>query len=329
MNLRSGFTGSAPREFVLTSSEKAMRTAGKRSFDNIYDQPDPVDYFSALKPLRYLAPHHGQSVFRAAAKALSRMRGRKPVEMLDLCTGYGVNGALINHDITMDDIYRQTTGAEVRGLSYADRRRRDAAWFAKRRLANPLARVTGVDVAGNALDYAQDVGVLDRALQINLEDTAPTADQARQLSRADMITVTGGLSYIGPRSMSRLLGLYPEIRMPWILAFPLRHTDFSGCERVFERFGMQVEMWGRWTYPHRLFADATERDQVLGAFDPDADPISATVSREYFEALLYVARPEADVTRCALSELVQARPLGIGPRGRPAPVAGEGARLTQ
>lgn len=309
----------------MTSLENATGTVGKRSFDDIYDQPDPVDYFSVLKPLRYFAPHHGQGVFRSAAKALARMRGRKPVEMLDLCTGYGVNGALINHDITLEDVYRHSTGSEVRALSAEDRRRRDTAWLAKRRLANPLARVTGVDVAGNALDYGKTVGVLDHALQINLETTGPTADQARQLSRADMITVTGGLSYIGPRTMSRLLALYPEDRMPWILAFPLRHTDFSGCERVFERFGLQVEMWGRWTYPHRLFADTTERDRVLEAFDPDADPIAAPVSKDYFEALLYVVRPEADVTRCALSELVQARPAGIGSRDRPS----EGIGLLQ
>ena len=58
------------------SDEATERSsAGKKSFGSIYDQPDPIAYFSALRPLRYMAPHHGQSVFRAAARAFSRMRG--------------------------------------------------------------------------------------------------------------------------------------------------------------------------------------------------------------------------------------------------------------
>lgn len=297
-------------------SDKAneQSPAGKKSFGNIYDRPDPVAYFSALRPLRYLAPHHGQTVFRTAARALSRIRGNKMVEMLDLCTGYGVNGALINHNISMDDLYRHYKATETQALELDELKDKDRAFFRKHRLQQPLARVTGTDVAANALSYASDVGILDSALQIDLEAAPLPADQIPRLAKADMITVTGGFSYIGARSLMRLLSIFPDDRMPWILAFPLRHTDFSDCEAVFERFGLQVEQWERWAFQHRNFANDGERAAVAEAFDPEDDPIDQPISDRHFQASLYVARPEPDVARCALSELIA--PNGTSSRTR-------------
>lgn len=291
-------------------------TAGKRSFSGVYDQPDPVDYFTSLRPLRYMTPHHAQPVLRAAARAIARIRSRAPVEMLDLCSGYGVNGALINHDLLMEDLYRHFVRSRGTG--------QDAALFRKRRLPVPLARVTGVDVAENALAYARGAGLLDDTVRIDLETASPSADQARRLARADMITVTGGFSYVGARTLGRLLALFPRDRLPWMLSFPLRHTDFSACERVFERFGLQVESWDRWAYPHRLFADPAERAGVLAAHDPDADPVAAPPSRSHLEAVLYVARPEEDANRCPLPDLVRARPAGMP--GRDGAQAGDEVR---
>lgn len=293
-------------------------SAGKKSFSSIYDQPDPSAYFSTLKPLRYLAPHHGQPIFRAAARALGRMR-RKRVEMLDLCTGYGINGALLNHRVSMDDLYRHYKSADAHPAPPGERIQKDRAYFRKHRLQEPFARVTGIDVAGNALAYARDVGVLDDTLQINLEAAPLVTGHIPRIARADMITVTGGFSYIGARSMMRLLSLFPDDRMPWILAFPLRHTDFSECEAVFARFGLQVEQWDRWAFQHRNFANDGERAAVLDAYDADDDPIDQPLSDRHFQATLYVARPEADVARCALSELVFAK----GDGGQLQPAAGQ------
>jgi SAM-dependent methyltransferase len=292
-----------------TDDRGSHRPDGKCSFDSIYDQADPSAYYTTLKPLRYQIPAHAQPVFRRAARAISRLRGgRSPIEMLDLCCGYGINGALINHAVSMDELYRLYKRPAADAGTRRGRLERDAAYFHKHRVPQPFARVTGIDVAGNALDYAHAAGLLDSALHVDLESGLPGEAERARLSRADLITVTGGLSYIGARTFGRLMGLYPAHRLPWVIAFPLRHTDFSPCEAVFERAGMRVECWSRFAFPHRAYGDAEERTRIMAAVQDDSDPIAAPVNRSHIEAVLYLARPEIDAERSAIADLVRSDP---------------------
>ena len=302
---------------TATDPQSTHRADGKCSFDSIYDQPDPSAYYTTLKPLRYQIPHHAQPIFRRAARAVSRLRGgRTPIEMLDLCCGYGVNGALLNHEASMDDLYRHYRRAPVEAGTLPRRLEQDCAHFHKRRVGQPYARVTGIDVAGHALDYGKAVGLLDSALHINLEEGLPSEAACARLARADLITVTGGLSYIGAATFARLMGLFPRHRLPWVIAFPLRHTDFSPCAEVLEEAGLAVECWTRWAYPHRAYGDAEERERIVGAIESDGgDAVGKPANRSHIEAVMYVARPVMDMERCDLSELVGAdQRSGAAPR---------------
>ncbi|MEZ5668707.1 MAG: hypothetical protein R3F55_14950 [Alphaproteobacteria bacterium] len=296
----------------MGTPDAARLASGKCAFDDIYDQPVPDAYFTRLKPLQYQTPHHAQPVFRRAARALAGLRGRRPVEVLDLCCGYGVNAALLNHRVSLADLYRRFRLARQARTSHDQRIGGDAAYFRQRGIAPRPARVTGVDVAANALVYARAVGLLEQSVNVDLETGRLDAAAAAGLARADLVTVTGGFSYIGARSLSRLLGLYPARRQPWVVALPLRQMDFSACEAALQRAGLTVETWSRWPMPHRRFADATERDATLAAIDPDGDPIRRPPSRSHLEAVLYVARPEADAARLPLADLVQPSAVDAG-----------------
>lgn len=297
---------------IMTPDQKQPGEPVKKSFNDIYDQPLPDAYFTTLRPLQYRMPQFAQPMFARTGRVLARLRGRETVSMLDLCCGYGVNGALANYALTLDRLYSHYRRRPSADDEIPARIEADARFFADHRHERPRFRVTGVDVAANALDYATRTGIIDDAVTINLEEDDITDTVANALSGADLITVTGGLSYIGANSFQRLLSLYPRDRMPWIIAFPLRHTDFSECEDVYERFGLVAQPWTRTAFVQRRFADDTERQRILDAIDPDADPLAPEPSKENVEAVVYLIRPEADVEVCSLAELIKPQGTGEG-----------------
>ncbi len=83
----------------------------KANFDHVYDLPDPRGYFEALGSLDYLAPEHGRRLFPTLLQELRA--GGGPDGVLDLCCSYGVNAALLGHDLTLKDLYAHYASPEL------------------------------------------------------------------------------------------------------------------------------------------------------------------------------------------------------------------------
>lgn len=267
-----------------------LRPDGKASFDAIYDDPLPSAYFSALRPLEYSTPGRAQPMVRRCVEALRRLRRLETVTVLDLCAGYGVNGALLKHRLTLDDLYERYGQAPRCGAGF-QRILADALWFLRRRRREARVRVVAQDVAGHALAYGEAVGLADAVIEADLETVCPDPAQAALMREADLVVVTGGLSYIGERTLSRVLRAARH--RPWALYFPLRHSDTAAVDETFARAGYAVET-GRRTIPHRRFKSAEERGairaRILAGQAPDARPPSPT----HLEALVKLARPLAE-----------------------------------
>lgn len=280
----------------------------KASFAEVYDAPTPQPYFTSLRPLDYRTPMHAQPVIRRILALLRRMHGRRP-QVLDLCSGYGVNGALLKHGIGFGELYRRyadprrTPSAEADRAALAPRRRADAP------------RVIGQDVATRALAYAEAVGFLDASIAADLESRPLSPDEARLLAETDLVTITGGLSYIGAATLSRALA--PMRRAPWVLYFPLRGTPVEGIETALEEAGLARERWGR-PFAHRRHADVRERRETLAALERAPADGLGPPSRTHLEAVLHLARPEAERDAAPLSTLVRGTPAHPRPDGRPA-----------
>jgi hypothetical protein len=136
--------------------------AGKSRFDDIYDRPDPRAYFRRLAPLEYEIPHHAQPIFRQAAAeraALGDSRPRKPA-VLDVCCSYGINAALLNHEVTLAEMYERYTSPHCRTMPTAELAARDKEFYAERRRPDALP-VFGLDVSAPAVHYALEAGLLD------------------------------------------------------------------------------------------------------------------------------------------------------------------------
>jgi SAM-dependent methyltransferase len=288
-------------------SGRATRQS-KIEFGAVYDRDDPSFYFSTLKPLAYRTPATAAPIFRRCIGALRKPRGVETVTVLDLCCGYGANAALVNHRLTMDDLYARYRKRR-RARPAEERLRADRAWFAAQARQPMPARFIGVDAARHALDYAQNAGLLDTAIAGDFEHEDPDAEQRRTIARADLITVTGGMSYIGSETFARVLGAFPAGCKPWIAIFPLRHLDMRPLAAVLRRHGLVLEPWAATAFPHRRFVDRTERAELTAALNAainsDADPVDRPPAKDWIEAVFYLARPERERELVPIELLVE------------------------
>ena len=76
---------------------------GKVSMDHIYDNPDPRTYFRELKGLDYGLPGIAKHIVQELISYLQGSR-EEAIDILDVGCSYGVNAALLKHDMSMTDL---------------------------------------------------------------------------------------------------------------------------------------------------------------------------------------------------------------------------------
>ncbi|MEV8474313.1 hypothetical protein [Streptomyces sp. NPDC051173] len=274
---------------------------GKADFGEIYDCPDPSAYFTTLGPLAYQIPHHGQVVFRTLTETLrTRRAGHAPPAVVDVCCSYGINAALLNHQVTLDDLYARYTarpaGAPVPHLLTEDR-----AFFATRRRPAPVT-VTGIDAAPRAVAYARATGLLDHAFAENLETADPSPALREVLAGTDLVTVTGGIGYVFTQTFARLLAAMSS--PPWVAAFVLRTVPYEPIAELLGRVGLVTEKLSARTFRQRRFADPAEQHAAFEALAAHGLGTAGKEADGYYHADLYLSRPAADVVELPLTGLL-------------------------
>ncbi|WP_269856847.1 hypothetical protein [Streptomyces sp. RPT161] len=263
---------------------------GKSCFDDIYDQPDPRAYFRRLAPLEYQIPHHAQPVFRHVHMARAAIPGHHgPVAILDLCCSYGINAALLNHHVTLRELYDHYTSPDAQTCSRDELIERDKEFYASRRRADPI-RVIGLDAAANPVRYALDVGLLDDGFTEDLESAPPSEPLRRAMAGTGLITVTGGVGYISERTFQALL---ESAQLPvWVAAFVLRTVSYAPVANCLAGHGLATEQDTERTYPQRLFTDPTEQRNAIEVLTAaGADPAGKEAEGRYHTAL-FLSRPD-------------------------------------
>lgn len=257
----------------------------KVDFTAIYDQPDPRAYYRTLSALDYSIPAHGAAVFECL---LGELGSREEQTILDVCCSYGINAALLNHDLELDDLTTRyaSVDSSLGGdqLAALDRR-----WYAQRSRDDAVSTI-GLDVAGNALRYATAAGLLDQSLQVDLE-AGPCDEETRTLlASADLVTITGGIGYVGERTFGTIVEASGD-DPPWIAALNLRWVDFTPIAERLEALGLVTERLDSYSVPQRRFADAEEREAALAALAARGLDASDEHRADAHFAELFVARP--------------------------------------
>ncbi|MGO4460252.1 hypothetical protein AB4039_23570 [Streptomyces sp. M-16] len=272
------------------------------SFDEIYDRPDPRDFFRGLGRWQYRTPHHAQDVFRRLTAARRRAAASGPLAVLDVCCSYGINAALLNHDLTLDDLYAHYTSPRAAALTTAELIERDRAFYAARRRPDAVP-VIGLDAAAGAIAYACSVGLLDEGFAVNLETEPPGARLLAAVRPVGLITVTGGASFLSPRTFRPLLGAARE--EVWVAAFVLRTGSYRTIADGLAPFGLITEKVAEPTYPQRLFTSAAEQRHAVDAVTALGEDPRGKEDAGWFHTAFHLSRPSRDTTAVPLSTFLR------------------------
>ena len=301
---------------------------GKVSFEHVYNLGDSRGYFETLGRLDYRAPQNGHLLFPALVQAKKHILGgrsengrsengrsengrSKRVTVVDLCCSYGINGALLKYDVTLDDLYERYRSEELASLSSEEMAVADAEFFrGRRRESTP--RVVGIDVAENAVRYALRAGLIDEGFVENLEEDEPTDALGEAVAAADLLTVTGGIGYAWESTFDRLLErMTEEGNAPWVATFPTRMVDYGPIVEVLSKYGLVTEKLPDRTFVQRRFESVEEQEYVLGelesmGIDPEGREAAGCYHTEF-----YLSRPPEQAAEVPIEELLSDQPSAV------------------
>ena len=279
----------------------------KANFDHVYDLPDPRGYFEALGSLDYLAPEHGRRLFPTLLRELRA--GGGPDGVLDLCCSYGINAALLGHDLTLEDLYARYASPGLADLPTEALLASDREFYAGHRNGGPSG-IVGADAASNAVRYAVGAGLLGDGFGENFEDADPSDDFRDAVGNVGLITVTGGVGYVWERTFDRVLRSVTEARLdgaaPWVATLPARLVDYEPLSDLFSGYGLVTERLTARTFPQRRFADAAERDHALRELAKLGVDPAGKEEEGWYHADLYLSRPADQASQASVDELFEA-----------------------
>lgn len=289
----------------------AVINTSKANFDEIYTRDDPRAYFSLLGSFDYMIPDLAEPVVRQLLAARSQRRGGNQL-VLDVGCSYGINAAVHRFPLSFTALRGRYARHEMMALSPEELARLDRHFYAGWPDVG-LARFIGLDVSEPAIRYARSVGLIDRGITANLEDTELTIEDARVVRRANVILSTGCVGYVTEKTYTKLLNTLES--PPWVISFVLRMFPYDPLAEALSRFGLVTERLSGATFVQRRFRDLQEFTGTLEALGRRGIDTTGFESEGLFHADLYVSRPADDVRAAPLDEVVtiasgRNRPVG-------------------
>jgi predicted TPR repeat methyltransferase len=276
----------------------------KANMDHIYDQPDPRTYFRELRKLGYAIPDAAKPIFQKLISNLRRQRDNN-VHVLDLGCSYGVNAALLKHDLSMPELYNHWGDEGLTGTTSEAVVEADLRYFSGLDEQADIT-VTGLDQAESAVAFAEESGLLDEGLAINLETEPLPGAATKNLALVDLVTSTGCVGYLTEKSFERLLPALTQRRLPWIGNFVLRMFPFDAIEETLNDWGYVTEKLEGQTFVQRDFVSADEQEQVLEQLrSRDIDPAGKETEGQLL-AEFYLSRPANEVAAASIEQLFAA-----------------------
>jgi SAM-dependent methyltransferase len=267
-------------------------SAPKANMDAIYVQPDPRAYFRELGKVHYQIPDLAKPIFRKLIRALGERR-EAPLQALDLGCSYGVNAALLRHDLSMDELRSHWTEGRLAEAAPDEIAETDRLFFAETRTSRDL-KVVGLDQSEPAIRFAEDAGLLDVGFALDLENNALSDADADVLAPTDLVMSTGAVGYIGENTFEQLLPAVTRGSKPWMGNFVLRMFPFDAVAETLSEWGYVTEKLEGESFIQRDFVSDGERDRVLGELKALGLDPTGMESEGQYHAEFFLSRPKEE-----------------------------------
>ena len=277
----------------------------KADMGHIYNQFDPRAYSHELNKLDYEIPDNAKPIFQKLIGHLQQRRD-DTVHILDLGCSYGINAAILKHDLSMDELNEHWGQKKMMDASSEEVIAYDQQFFADIN-ANEDIEVIGLDQAENAIAYGLESGLLDDGLAVNLESEPLSALESEKLAPTDLVTSTGCVGYLTEKSFDRLLPAVTEGDQPWIANFVLRLFPFDTIAKSLEKWGYITEKFDGQTFLQREFASDNEQKQVLEQLGEQGINPTGKEAKGQFLAEFFLSRPAKDAVEMPIEHLLQAQ----------------------
>lgn len=270
-------------------------------FVKVYDLDDPRSYFRALHPLGYRAPTVMADFLNSFAEVIRSARKTTTLRVLDFACGYGPIGALLGHDLTLDDLYARYANDDAPPS--------DAGYFQQFRQERPGFVISGIDTARQAVAYATTVGFLDAGFSDDLVAGPPGAELAEVLRSVDVVVESGSITSVLPTCFARIIDAADD--PPWFIQSPRGDTDPSERLKMFADHGYVVERATVEPVRYRRLM-ANEADSVLAATRAVGHDPADHFDADWFVVPIDIARPRAVAQELPIAELRWPNQSGTG-----------------
>jgi hypothetical protein len=289
---------------MSTAGVYKVQNEGKTNLDHIYTQTDPRPYFSTLKPLHYIIPEQAKSIFEALCETIAADRPDEQVTVVDVGCSYGINGALLKYDISMDDLYRRYGSQEANNLTRAEMLSRDREMLDSCP-QNEHFNVIGLDTSEEAVHYAMEAGYLDQGIVANLEQRELPPREAEIIQDADMIISTGCVGYITKKTFLSLLKPFKTNPLPWVASFVLRMFPYDSIIHELDGKGLLTEKLLEHEFVQRDFVSDEEKSHAIQRLkEIEIDPAGKEAEGKYY-ADFFLSRPEEEIEENPLSDILK------------------------
>jgi hypothetical protein len=216
-----------------------------------------------------------------------------------------VNAALLKYDLSMSDLYEHWAEDRLSDAAPEEVTAYDQRFFASLEESQDI-EVIGLDQAENAVTFAEQAGLLDEGLAVNLEADPLPAPSREDLAAVDLVTSTGCVGYVTEKTFDQLLPAVSPGRSPWLANFVLRIFPFDAIEETLRERGYVTEKLEDRTFVQRRFASAEEKERVLKQLrDQGIDP-SGKETAGHLLAEFYLSRPASAASAAPLQSVIAA-----------------------
>jgi hypothetical protein len=274
----------------------------KMDFSDLYTSKDPRNYFKYLGQLDYIIPHLAQPIFDQLIRARQELQ-QEPVTVLDLGCSYAINGALMKYALDYESLRQRYTAPALQGLSSEEMTALDRHFY-RSWPRQPGVRVIGFDVSANAVRYAEDCGILDHGLAIDLESRDPTPAEAELLADVDIVVSTGCVGYVTAATFRRLAKTTRSGRVPWVASFVLRMFPYDDIAATLTAQGLTTEPYEGASFVQRRFANRDEMEAAIRAVEARGLDSYGLETEGLYHADLFISRPPEEIERRPIQKLV-------------------------
>ncbi|MDE0411907.1 MAG: class I SAM-dependent methyltransferase [Gammaproteobacteria bacterium] len=276
----------------------------KHRMDHIYDHCDPRLYCSTLEDLNYSIPDSAKLICQALIEQLREVRNRDTVHVVDLGCSYGINAALLRYDLSMEDLYARWDMDHRAEDSCREIIRSDQEFFENMHQDGKL-EIIGIDSARNAVNFAEETGLVDTGLAVDLESEPVSEPVEDGLASTDLLMSTGCVGYVTEKSFERLMPAVSREPPAWIANFVLRIFPYQPIQDCLASWGYETEKLEDRTFLQRRMASPDEQEKVIRQLrdrniDPSGQEADGNLVAEFF-----LSRPTEEVQQQPLHQLLQ------------------------